>query len=791
MSKFLRVLFVEDSENDVKLLLMELRQGGWEIVHDRVDTAAAMQAALNAHAWDLIIADYSMPCFSGPAALVLAHEQAVDVPFILVSGKVGEEMAVQAMKAGADDYLFKGDLKRLVPAAERELRDADGRRHARKLELQLRKRDAQLNDAQRLAHLGTWHVDFRTGDTVWSDEAYRILGADPKGEPLTFSGFAAYMSTDDRAQFDKTLRASEAVSFEQDCRLSLPGMAARFVHIHGEIIRDEVGAVIEATGMIQDITERHLADVEVRQAREAAETANRAKSEFLANMSHEIRTPMTAILGFAEMMSQPNQDPADRDECIQTVRRNALHLLELINDILDLSKIEAGKMTVERIKCDITSLLAGLISLMRPRATEKMLGLEITFDGPIPRSIETDPTRLRQILLNLLGNALKFTAAGQIQLRVSTRRCESGDILCFEVVDTGIGLSADQLARLFRPFTQADESTTRKFGGTGLGLTISQQLAHLLGGTIEVKSEVGAGSTFAMCIPCGDCSKVEMLNNVTEAMLTRTEPTLKWQSVPIHGRILLVEDGRDNQRLLSTHLRASGAEVVIAENGQVAVDLMGANTFDLVLMDMQMPIMDGYSATTELRRRGVSIPVIALTAYAMEEDRQKCMACGCTDYLSKPIDRERLLQTVSRYIGKRRSTTVENPSIIKADGIDATKAAGSIKSTLRHQPGMKPIIAEFVEGLPAQVQDMIDLLGRNELSALQRIVHQLRDSSGGYGFDQITGPATTSDEAMIASSGLQTISETVNALIVTLRQIEGFGVNEEPADTDRTTRQPE
>ena len=309
---------------------------------------------------------------------------------------------------------------------------------------------------------------------------------------------------------------------------------------------------------------------DLKRANQAAEQANRAKSEFLANMSHEIRTPMTAILGFADVLAESLHDPEQMD-AITTIKRNGAYLLELVNDILDLSKIEAGKLQLERIRCQTLSVIADVASLMRVRAASKGLPLDVEYVGPIPESIETDPTRLRQILINLIGNAIKFTEVGRVRLIVKMRRAPQPR-LCIDVVDTGLGMTEAQVARLFTPFTQADASTTRRFGGTGLGLSISKRFAEMLDGDLSVASKLGAGSTFHLEVTAGNLAEVPMLSGPFEASSSRARPTSD-RDLQLAGHILLAEDGPDNQRLISFVLKHAGAEVTLADNGQMAVDL--------------------------------------------------------------------------------------------------------------------------------------------------------------------------------------------------------------------------
>ena len=390
-----------------------------------------------------------------------------------------------------------------------------------------------------------------------------------------------------------------------------------------------------------------------------AESATQAKSDFLANMSHEIRTPMTAILGFSESLRDSSLSESERLDFINIICRNGSHLLGIVNDILDLSKVESGKLRMEYTTCESCRFISDVANLDRIQVESKNLTFKIEYDGAIPATFRTDVARLRQILINLIGNAIRFTDAGSIG--IMTRLVHDGDNpqMQFDVTDTGRGMSPDTVAGLFQPFNQADSSTTREFCGTGLGLTISKRFAVLLGGDVTlVRTEVGVGSTFRATVATGDLKGVTMLADPIAATKRKKEaPAVKTTDSQdlSNRRILLAEDGPDNQRLISIILKLAGAAVTVAGNGELAVEAAFAARdeglgFDCILMDMQMPVLDGYEAAAQLRSRGYTGPIIALTAHAMTGDRDKCIQAGCDDHATKPINRKRLIEMIQAHL---------------------------------------------------------------------------------------------------------------------------------------------
>ncbi|MFN4838959.1 MAG: PAS domain S-box protein [Phycisphaerales bacterium] len=552
---------------------------------------------------------------------------------------------------------------------------------------QLRAQAEHMDTTVRSANLGTWDWNVATGDIRFNDLAQTMLGYEPGELGSSVEAWEDLVHPEDQPQRVRAIfEHLEGRTREYRCEYRVRRKDGDWMWVLdvGRVTeRDEESAPLRAMGVHIDVTESHKVESELREARLQAEAANRAKSEFLANMSHEIRTPMTAIIGYAELLGDigdRSKAPSERLAYIDTIRRSGDHLLSIINDILDLSKIEAGKMSIERVAIDPLQILHDVESLMSVKARDKSLSLRVVQDSDVPAAIVSDPVRLRQIIVNLVSNAIKFTQTGGVTVRVSIAEPQSpAPRLLVSVQDTGIGMTPKQVAGLFNAFQQADASTTRRFGGTGLGLRISKSLARMLGGDVTVESEPGTGSTFTLVVATGPLAGVEMISAERGRVAVRndlpagTTPAAASDTGPLHGvRVLLVEDGPDNQRLISHHLRRAGAEVTITDNGRKALEKLTIDAtvegtirdpapFDLIVTDMQMPEMDGYSLAMRLRAGGWRLGIVALTAHAMDGDDQKCLKAGCDAYATKPIDRPALIE-VCRKWARRGAHEVPAPS---------------------------------------------------------------------------------------------------------------------------------
>ncbi|MBN1437209.1 MAG: PAS domain S-box protein [Sedimentisphaerales bacterium] len=439
--------------------------------------------------------------------------------------------------------------------------------------------------------------------------------------------------------------------------------------LSARVLNNDKGEFTGFVGVLRDITDRKEFENELKHAKDEVEQinvnlneaiacstqmareaniANRAKSEFLANMSHEIRTPMNAIIGFSDLLSQEDLSP-EHAQYVNMIITSSKNLLTIIDDILDFSKIEAGKLDIEKIECSLEELLGNVSLMLKSKATEKGLDFEVRYKTTFPAFIHTDPTRVYQCLTNLIGNAIKFTDEGHVYVTVSLEEIEGNPHIRFDVEDSGIGIPVDKQDLIFESFSQADGSTTRTFGGTGLGLTITKKLAELLGGSISVESEVGKGSVFSLWVPAGiDVESQAMLgeSKVEEHRQKSNNNKKKGYS----GNILVAEDSVSNQKLIEILLKRLGLKVTLVDNGQQAVDTATAEMFDIIFMDMQMPVMNGYDAVGALRGKGFTVPIIALTANAMREDRDRCLEAGCDEHLPKPVDSKKIAVILEKYL---------------------------------------------------------------------------------------------------------------------------------------------
>jgi len=450
-----------------------------------------------------------------------------------------------------------------------------------------------------------------------------------------------------------------------------------------------------------------------------ARIANQMKSEFLANMSHEIRTPLTAIIGYSEAALQPGQTRTQRMDGIKSIHRNGKHLLSLINEILDISKIEAGKFQLEINQVSIVDILEEIKSDACLRIKEEQLEFGLNLQYPLPVWIQSDGFRLKQILLNLVNNAIKFTESGRI---IITVWCDAEQEMMYTTVeDTGIGIEQKMIEKVFESFTQADKSTTRKFGGTGLGLTLSRRLAKMLGGDLTVESTPGKGSKFTMSVSTGALDNCNFITDNNTPVAAYKDVTMA--NLPVlEGRVLLVDDVKDNRKLISYFISKTGAKVDTAENGSLALESIASRHYDLVIMDMQMPVMDGVEATRRIRSSKMQVPVVMLTANAYTEDRGVCEQAGVDDFLTKPVSNQRLNEILSTYLQPYQSLSASNPIY---------------SSLLAEEPELEDIVNKFIYYLPEKLIHINDLVAQSDWETLAASIHDLKGTSGNMGFIEI------------------------------------------------------
>jgi len=765
----LKILFVEDVRTDAELIWHEVEKNKIFFVKELVDNEKDYLAYLKDFEPDLIISDYSLPKFDGMAALLLRNEYTPLVPFILVTGSVNEEIAVECMKAGADDYVLKDNLSRLGPAILNSIKKSKLTKEKIVAKEELQKSERRLQKAQQIAHVGNWELDL-SNKTMWgSEEAWRIYGLnaedhifpydiakkiplpeyraildealdrllkynepyeiefkinrandeairsvysraelliEPDGEQVKVVGVIQDITdrkkSEDAAKHERrTLRTlidnlpDQIYVKDKECRKVIsnkadveniglknesealgktdlelyPGqigmrgynddkkviksgkpifdLEEEFIDENGVKrwllttkipLRDKDGSIHGLVGIGHDITERKQIIEELIRAKEKAEESDNLKTAFLHNISHEIRTPMNAIVGFSALLGEPDIDEKIRSSYIEVIMQSSNHLLSIINDIVDISNIEANLIKTIKNEVNINSFLKSIYNQFIHKADEKKIKLVIETELKDSEAmILTDNTKLNQILSNIVSNALKFTDKGQVKIWYHVKE----KFLEFGISDTGIGISQEHHDRIFNRFYQVQNSVTRLYEGTGLGLAISKAYVEHMGGKIWLFSEPGIGTSFFFTIPY---EKQEV-----KGILVHEESVNDSFVFPTKKVILVAEDIESNFKLIRYFLNGSNAEVLHAYNGKEAVEkcLSGEN-IDLVLMDIKMPVMDGYTAVKLIREKNNSVPIIAQTAYA--EDRDKAIECGCSGFISKPFDKKSLFKVLFEFI---------------------------------------------------------------------------------------------------------------------------------------------
>jgi PAS domain S-box-containing protein len=504
----------------------------------------------------------------------------------------------------------------------------------------------------------------------------------------------------------------------------------------------------------EDVTPMEEAKAALEQSKEEAEAANVAKSKFLANMSHEIRTPMNAILGFADIMRRGfDAGEGERQEYLNIIHSSGQHLLGLINDILDLSKVESGHMEIEKISCNPYRLSHEVLTILNVRAEEKGLNLLLRIEDSIPEVINTDPTRLRQVLTNLVGNAIKFTDEGSVT--VTIRELENG-LLAFDVTDTGIGIDDSKLGAIFDPFSQADTSTTRKYGGTGLGLSISRKLAAILGGELSVTSVINQGSTFSISIDPGNVDNVARIDeSMASSDLTPEKQSANDQEF-FSGRVLVVDDGDSNRKLVELVLSRIGIDVDSAENGAIAVEKSRTVNYDFILMDVSMPVMDGYTAMSIIRKDENPAPIIALTAHAMAGEKEKAISAGFSGFLVKPLEIDKLMEYVRQYLEAQDAApaaTTANASLGMTSSSGSTEELEAMTESASEgfdapvcllpldDIDFLEIAHDFCDQAKERCSTMAMSWTQGDFKELARDAHWMKGSGGTAGFHDFTDSA--------------------------------------------------
>jgi PAS domain S-box-containing protein len=642
-----RVLIVEDTPTDAELNEREIRNNLKECVFMRVDNEENFLSAIKEFKPDIIISDFKMPTFDGLLALKHTLAQSPITPFIIVTGPQNEDTAVECMKAGATDYVIKGYYKRLGAAVRSALEQKEIKREKERNKRNLQESEERLRLALAAANQGLFDFNVQTGETIVSPEYATMLGYDPEDFSETIEKWINRLHSEDKDRVDKYFHdylEGLIPNYQTEFRLSTKSGQWKWILSSGKIVaRDEEGKPLRMLGTHTDITRQKMVEEELKKAWVRAEEADRLKTAFLHNISHEIRTPMNAIVGFANLLEQEVEDDEKRKHYTDIICMSSNQLLCIITDLINIATIEAGQEKVNESATEINKLIQSLYNQYEYKIDTDLISF--TFKTPLSDEkavIYTDETKLLQIFSNLIGNAIKFTKLGSIQFGYE----KLDNFLKFYVIDTGIGIPAEFHSEIFERFCQANNNISRNYGGTGLGLAISKSYVELMGGKIWLESEPSKGSAFYFTIPYKPI-EINKTTNTKNIIISEN-----YISTP--KKIMIAEDEEFNYMLIEELLLGLNFTLIRAKNGLEAIEICKMDPYiDLVLMDIKMPIMNGYEATQQIKKMRPKLPVIALTAYTQQSDRERAMDNGCDDYISKPIIYDQLYSVLIKFFEKQ------------------------------------------------------------------------------------------------------------------------------------------
>jgi signal transduction histidine kinase/response regulator of citrate/malate metabolism len=776
MALVLKILIIDDDKIDSITISRSISQSGMIAEVDSVFSAKEGMEKIESMYYDLIFLDYLMPDTDGISFLKKVRTAGIETPIIFVTSQGDEKIASQAILSGASDYIPKTLLT--PDGVSQSIRNAIKLHESIKLrkdtELALKVNANRLLEAQKLAKIGSWEINLSNNETYFSDEFFTIFEVENQAIASVDFFKSCFTDAEDLALYEDNLEHVKNTNAEVQFQHSITSKKGtlKYISVFIKCLNDETGKPCKILGTIQDISEQKRTEAELIKAKELAEKAVVIKEQFLTNMSHEIRTPMNGIIGFARILESTNLDN-DQKQSVEAIKKASHNLMFIINDILDFSKIEANKMTFETVNFSLSKTVNSVIELLYPNAKEKKIKLLYDIDPDINDNLIGDPTKLSQILVNLVGNALKFTEKGYVEVVVTEMlETETDSLIKFSVIDTGIGIPKDKIDSIFESFNQASNETTRKYGGTGLGLTITRKLVELQGGKITVESVVSKGSEFSFSLDYKKAQK-GTANNTKLKNVAIAPDFLK------DIKILLVEDNELNQLLAVKVFGKWDKQIDIADNGKIAIEKITNTDYDIILMDIQMPEMDGNELTNHIRTKmgeKSTVPIIALTAHATLEEEKRCLQNGMNDYLSKPYDFNVLLEKLYQNLNKNKENTIQSTELPTPEMI--TEKLINFKYLKDFAEGddsfIKNMISIFLENTPETMAIILKSNKNDDIKTLKEEIHKLKSSIS------LLGISKASESIAIIENEIETnpLSEKRKEEVVYLNEICHLAIKE-------------